>query len=93
MGGDHGAQTAIAHRRRMRPSSQLSGTDRAWPYIATMPRMLEDIKAFRALIRHEDALYRNQQLDAAIKHKANCLKTFKQADRKATLSPRRALSG
>jgi hypothetical protein len=58
-----------------------------------MPRMHEDIKALRALHRHEDILFRNQQLDTAIKHKANSLKKAKQMDRKATLSPRRALSG
>ncbi|CAK0904232.1 unnamed protein product [Prorocentrum cordatum] len=47
-----------------------------------MPRMHEDIKALRALHRHEDILFRNQQLDTAIKHKANSLKKAKQMDRK-----------
>eukprot|EP00959_Pyramimonas_sp_CCMP1952_P174478 3646305-Pyramimonas_sp.AAC.1 len=59
-----------------------------------MPRCIPpDVKASRALIRREDTARRNQLFDATIKHKANCLKTAQQADRKATLSPRRALSG
>ena len=50
-----------------------------------MPRMpmLPQIKALRAQHRREDTAYANQQLDAAVVHKPNCLKQVKQDNRKA----------
>ena len=45
--------------------------------------MPPNVKALRAQHRREDTAYANQQLDAAIVHKSNCLKQVKQDNRKA----------
>ena len=49
-----------------------------------MPRMpmLPQIKALRAQHRREDTAYANQQLNAAIVHKSNCLKQMMKDSRK-----------
>ena len=50
-----------------------------------MPKMPmpPDVKAMRAQHRMEDTAYFNQQLDAAIIHKSNCLKQVQLDNRKA----------
>lgn len=49
-----------------------------------MPRMpmLPQIKALRAQHRREDTAYANQQLNASIVHKSNCLKRVMNDSRK-----------